>query len=136
MTIRGARSRSTSVCLAGLIVSGLAMATDYEIESCQFIAERQDASGHSVPPGLDEPINCDHKCFYDELGLDFLGGTRPTLHDMYSIGWRLIAMQKTLFKGRLIWTVYLERESNSITNKCEKMYAPKRPIGSGGDERS
>ena len=106
-------------------------AADYQLESCQFIAEITDSRSNSVPPGLDEPLNCDHKCFYEELGLDLLKGEKPNLHDMYSIGWRLIDVEQTQFDGKRIWTVYLERKSYDSKNECEKTYAPKRPEETG-----
>lgn len=106
---------------------GPASAAEYQLESCQFIAEITDSTNNSVPPGLDEPLNCDHMCFYDELGLDLLDEQKPTLHDMYSIGWRLIDVERAQFEGKRIWTIYLERKSDGPKNECEKTYAPKRP---------
>jgi len=110
-----------------LAVSSPLAATEYQLESCQFIAENTDSDHNSVPPGLDEPLNCDHKCFYGELGLDLFDGQRPTLHDMYSIGWQLIDVERVQFEGETIWTVYLERKSDGPKNQCAKTYAPKRP---------
>ena len=104
--------------LVGLPVQG--QAVEYELESCQFISQ-------SVPPGLDEPLNCDHKCFYDELGLTLLGDRDPDLHDMYSIGWRLLDIIAVRMGKGFIWTLYLERETSSRANDCDKTYAPKRP---------
>ncbi|MDZ7751737.1 MAG: hypothetical protein U5S82_08755 [Gammaproteobacteria bacterium] len=115
----------TVVTLAAVMASP-ARAADYQVESCQFIAEVTDPQGSSVPPGLDEPLNCDHKCFYDELGLDLLDDEKPNLHDMYSIGWRLIDIEQTQFNGKRIWTVYLERQFDGPKNECERTYAPKR----------
>lgn len=117
-----------SVALGLLFVaSGIANAGEYELESCQFIAENTDSGRNSVPPGLDEPLNCDHKCFYDELGLDPLGNEQPTLHDMYSIGWRLIDLDNVRFDGQEVWTVYLERRTKGEKNECDRTYAPKQP---------
>ena len=103
-------------------------AIEYELESCQFISQ-------SVPPGLDEPLNCDHKCFYVELGIMLLDDRRPDLHDMYSIGWRLLDIVEVTIEKRVIWTLYLERETSSRTNDCDETYAPKRPTAanSGND---
>jgi len=109
------------------VASGAANAAEYELESCQFIAESSSSGQNAVPPGLDEPLNCDHKCFYDELGLDLLGSKKPTLHDMYSIGWRLVDIESVQFDGQQIWTVYLERPSNGQKNECDRTYAPKQP---------
>jgi len=129
----------TAFCNCGIglgllfAVSSALGAAEYQLESCQFIVEIMDSNQNSVPPGLDESLNCDHKCFYDELGLDLLDGHKPTLHDMYSIGWRLIDVERTQFEREWIWTVYLERKSDGPKNECEKTYAPKRP-GKGGQQ--
>ena len=102
----------------------------YELESCQHLGTIRDSKGRTVPPGLDEPLNCDHKCFYDELGLKVSKESvdnRPNLHDMYSIGWRLIQVTEVPYKGRPVWTVYLERKVDGSRNACDATYAPKRP---------
>ncbi|EAR20182.1 hypothetical protein NB231_13756 [Nitrococcus mobilis Nb-231] len=120
--------RNCGIGLAFLCAANGAFgAPAYQLESCQFIAKTTDSEGSSVPPGLDEPLNCDHKCFYDELGIELLGNKKPTLHDMYSIGWRLIDVEKVQYEGQRIWTVYLERQSDGQKNQCEKTYAPKQP---------
>ena len=98
-------------------------AAEYEIEYCQFITNPKGR----VPPGLDEPLNCDHKCFYDDLGIKLLGGESPNLHDMYSIGWRLLQIIETPYPGTIVWSVYLEREKTRKLNKCDEIYKPKRP---------
>jgi hypothetical protein len=101
-------------------------AEGYELEVCQFIGSNTDSKGGVLPPGLDEPLNCDHECFYDELGIDRLSTDMPNLHDMYSIGWRLIQLRETVYGGRVIWTVYLERRSDREQNECGLIYAPKQ----------
>lgn len=129
--------RNCGVGLAlSFAVSATLSAAEYQLESCQFIEEHTDSNQNSAPPGLDEPLNCDHKCFYDELGLDLLDGPKPTLHDMYSIGWRLIDVERVQFEGKRIWTMYLERKSDGSKNECERIYAPKRSDGTGKQDSS
>ena len=115
-------------CMLVIMLQSFSVYADsYELEVCQFIGTIRDSKGRVVPPGLDEPLNCDHKCFYDELGIHHLSTDLPNLHDMYSIGWRLIQLRETLYEGRVIWTVYLERKSNGKQNDCDVTYAPKQP---------
>ena len=104
-----------------------AYAENYELESCQFKGAKKDSKGRTLPPGLDEPLSCDHECFYDELGIDPSGVDIPNLHDMYSIGWRLINVTETPYDGSVVWTVYLERKSDESQNKCDSIYSPKQP---------
>lgn len=118
---------SFGIGLAFLFAANCALgAPEYQLESCQYIDKTTESDESSVPPGLDEPLNCDHKCFYDELGIDLLGDRKPTLHDMYSIGWRLIDVERVQYEGQRIWTVYLERKSDGRINQCEKTYEPKK----------
>lgn len=96
-----------------------------DIESCQFIGDVRDNNQQTVPPGLDEPLRCDHRCFVDELGFErgeYLD--KPvTMHQMYSIGWRLTHLVFTWFEGRPIWTVYFERPLPTNPNDCYELYA-------------
>jgi hypothetical protein len=114
-------------CAVGIFPSFSVYAESYELEVCQFIGGNKDSKGRVVPPGLDELLNCDHKCFYDELGLNNSSTDLPNLHDMYSIGWRLIQLKETPYLGKVIWTVYLERENDGKHNECDIIYAPKEP---------
>jgi len=113
---------SLLVLISGTIIPGLAFAEEYEIESCQYAG----VPGQIVPPGLDESLNCDHKCFYDELGIDLITSSKPTLQELYSIGWRLVQLTESEYRGRTIWTVYVERKKTRPDNECQKIYAPRR----------
>ena len=113
--------------LIQLSISNAVIAAEYELEVCQFISTIQNSDRQSVSPGLDEPLNCDHKCFYDELGLSILRIEEPNLQDMYSIGWRLIHIVRSTFENTPIWMVYLEREQDDTENDCERTYFPKSP---------
>jgi hypothetical protein len=113
----------------GVALSGAAEvgAQGVELESCQYRSQRMDSQGRSVPPGLDEPLTCDHNCFYDELGLMAIGSDLPSLHDLYSIGFRLVSIIPADYENNMVWTVYLEREADEVINDCEKVYASKLP---------
>ena len=80
----------TLLLLCGVPYSSSAQQSPkYELESCKYQG--------TVPPGLDERLNCDH---YGKLdtGLD--------LEKMYAEGWRLIQIVRS---NNTTWWVYLER---------------------------
>jgi hypothetical protein len=111
-----------SVMILFLISTPL-LAAKVELEYCQHENTIIDDSGKTVPPGLDEKLNCDHKCFYDELGINLLSLEKPTLQDMYSIGWQITNIVEHSYNGKHLWGLYFEREKvNQPPNECEKTY--------------
>lgn len=123
--------------MAGIICSALtfgisieATADTFELEVCEYKGKSKTigSQGETTPPGLDEKLNCDHKCFYEELEIDPIVGM-PTLQDMYSIGWRIINIIEHSYNRIPLWTVYLERKKGVISqlfpNDCENIYSGK-----------
>lgn len=107
-------------------ISTAAAAATFELEVCDFKGNIIDRQGKTAPPGLDEKLNCDHRCFYDELGINLIN-EYPTLQDMYSIGWRIIEIVEHRVDYIPLWTVYMERKKGLISklfpNDCEKIYS-------------
>ena len=104
------------VVLVLTLLSSTAAYGRYELESCQW--------GGAVPPGLDEPLNCDHKCFLEELGKDVLTAQSANLHQLYSIGWRLVQIVEAEWRGETLWHVYIERDKTGPPNSCDEIYSP------------
>lgn len=103
------RATAAAILVFLLMFSSTASAEVFELEVCEFRGTIRDTSGQTVPPGLDEELNCDHKDFLRELNLNSPSDRRPALADLYRIGWRLIEVVETRYDDVVIWTVYLER---------------------------
>src|SRR4051812_42168511 len=113
LMLLGACSRSE---LSAHVNAALSNSEPREIEVCTYIGD--------LPPGLDEEFTCDHSCFADEIGNE----SKPqfTLHEMYSIGWRLkdIEFARNVRDNedgsRLdmpMWFLYVERQERKSTNR-------------------